>query len=104
MEFERGEAGDEGGVAGRFGKMLERVEDSSDATFSDVGVDARPFAEAVNAEVERGHCGLSGGEEGCVISIPYAGDSVGGSDGVADFVMLNPSVDGLSAEVEEEGG
>ncbi len=80
------------------------MDEGSDATFSDVGVDARPFAEAVDAEVKQGHCGLSSGEEGCIICIPYAGDSVGSIDGVTDFVVFGPSGDGLSAEVKEEGG
>ena len=47
---------------------------------------------------------MSGGEEGCVVSVPYAGNGVGGSDGVADLVMLNPYDDGLSTKVEEERG
>ena len=51
LKFEGREAGDEGIVSGRFGKMLERVEDSSDAAFSDVGLDVRPSAEAGNAKV-----------------------------------------------------
>ena len=75
-----------------------------DAAFGDIGVDTRPTAEAVNAEVEQGHCGLCCGEEGCVINIPYAGDSVGCGDGVTDFVVFDPSDDRFRAEVKEERG
>ena len=78
------------------------MDEGRDATFSDVGVDARPCAEAINAEVKQGHCGLCCGEEGCVISIPYAGDIVGCGHVVTDFVAFDPSGDGLSAEVKEE--
>ena len=70
---------------------MERVEEGSDTAFGDVGVDALPSAELVNAEVEGGHCGLCGGKEGRIISIPQAGYVVGWGDGISCFVMFNPS-------------
>ena len=77
------------------------MDESCDATFGDIGVDARPVAEAVDAEVEEGHRRLSCGEESCIVGIPYAGDVVNRCDGVPDFVVLHPSDDRLSVEVEE---
>ncbi len=68
-----------------------------DAAYGDVGVDARPAAEAVNAEVEKGHCGLCCGKEGRIVGIPYVGNRVNGCDGVADLVMFDPSDDRFCA-------
>ncbi len=75
-----------------------------DAAFGYVGVDARPTFEAVNAEVEQGHCGLCCNEESCIVGIPYAGNRVDGCDGVADLVMFDPFDDMFCAEVKEERG
>ncbi len=77
------------------------MDESCDAAFGDIGMDARPIVEAVNAEIEEGHRGLCCGKEGCVVGIPYTGNVVNRCDGVADFVVFYPSDDKFGAEVEE---
>ena len=76
------------------------MDEGCDAAFGDVGLDARPAAELVDAEVEGGHGVLCGGEEGRIICIPEAGDGVSGSDGISCLVMFDPSDEGLDVEVE----
>ena len=77
------------------------MDESFNAAFGGIGMDARPVAEAVDAEIEEGHRGLCCGKEGCVVGIPYAGNVVNRCDGVADFVVVYPSDDRFNAEVEE---
>ena len=72
--------------------------------FGDVGLYAGPIAEAVNAEVECGHCRLCGGKEGGIVCVPDAGHSVGWCYGVADSVMFHPPDDRFGTEVKEKRG
>ena len=73
---------------------------SVDSAFGDVREDARPLAEAVDSEVEKGHGMLGGSDKGSIIRVPDIGHPVSGGDRVAKAVVINPTDEGFDNQGE----
>ena len=67
-------------------------------------MDARPCAELVDAVVELDHGAYGGRDEGAIIGEPDAGHYVCRGDGVSEFVVFDPSDQGLEGEGKDKGG
>ena len=104
LESEGGESHSQSLVSVPSGKALQGGEEGCNTAFGDVGVNARPCAELVDAVVELDHGAYGGRDEGAIVGEPDAGHRVRLGDGVSEAVVFDPPDEGLESEGKDKGG